>query len=135
LGKRFRTRLTMLRANRLRPFTKRFTATPWANDYQLDLARVVIDNEQLGADNDTDVLGVSITATDIAGHAFGPDSLEVQDMIVRLDRQLADSSATSTAASSRAKFSSPSHPIMVPARFPSTWRHSMWKRRALRRSS
>jgi predicted AlkP superfamily pyrophosphatase or phosphodiesterase len=64
-------------------------ATPWANDYQLDLARVVIDNEQLGADNDTDVLGVSITATDIAGHAFGPDSLEVQDMIVRLDRQLA----------------------------------------------
>jgi hypothetical protein len=43
----------------------------------------------LGADNDTDLLGISITAPDIAGHAFGPDSHEVQDMIVRLDRQLA----------------------------------------------
>jgi predicted AlkP superfamily pyrophosphatase or phosphodiesterase len=89
LGKSFPHTLTDASGKPTTAFYEAFTATPWANDYQLDLARLVIDAEQLGADNDTDVLGISITATDIAGHAFGPDSHEVQDMIIRLDRQLA----------------------------------------------
>lgn len=66
-----------------------FTATPFATDYTLQLARTAIESEQLGADEYPDILGVSITATDIAGHAFGPDSHEVEDMIARLDGQLA----------------------------------------------
>jgi predicted AlkP superfamily pyrophosphatase or phosphodiesterase len=89
LGRAFPHTLTDASGKPTTAYYEAFTATPWANDYQLDLARLVIDAEQLGADNDTDVLGVSITATDIAGHSFGPDSLEVQDMSVRLDRQLA----------------------------------------------
>ncbi len=69
-------------------FYEGFTATPWANDYQLELARTAIDAEKLGADEYTDILGVSLTATDIAGHAYGPDSHEVQDVMLRLDRSL-----------------------------------------------
>jgi len=67
-----------------------FTATPFATGYQLQLAQLAIENEQLGADEYPDILGISITPTDIAGHAFGPDSHEVQDIIVRLDGQLAN---------------------------------------------
>lgn len=70
-------------------FYTAFTATPFATDYTLQLACEAIENERLGADEFPDVLGVSITATDIAGHAFGPDSQEIQDMIARLDGQLA----------------------------------------------
>lgn len=70
-------------------FYTAFTATPFATDYTLQLARTAIESEQLGADDYPDMLGVSITATDIAGHAFGPDSHEVEDMIARLDGQLA----------------------------------------------
>jgi len=70
-------------------FYTAFTATPFATDYTLQLARTAIESEQLGEDSYPDILGVSITATDIAGHAFGPDSHEVQDMIARLDGQLA----------------------------------------------
>lgn len=67
-----------------------FTATPWATDYQLQLAKLVIEKEELGADATPDLLGISLTATDIAGHAFGPHSQEQQDLIVRTDEYLAD---------------------------------------------
>jgi len=70
-------------------FYTAFTATPFATDYTLQLARTAIESEQLGADEYPDMLGVSITPTDIAGHAFGPDSHEIEDMIARLDGQLA----------------------------------------------
>jgi len=90
LGKTFPHTLTDKTGKPTADFYEAFTATPWANDYQLELARKAIEAEQLGADAYTDILGVSITATDIAGHSWGPDSHEVQDMIVRLDGQLAD---------------------------------------------
>src|SRR6185369_12090445 len=34
----------------------------------------------------TDLLAVSFTTPDYAGHAYGPDSHEVQDTVLRLDR-------------------------------------------------
>ncbi|MCI0485052.1 MAG: alkaline phosphatase family protein [Blastocatellia bacterium] len=71
-------------------FYEAFTATPFGTDYELEFARTVIEQEKLGADQYTDLLGISITATDIAGHSFGPDSQEVQDLMARTDRQLAD---------------------------------------------
>ncbi len=89
LGKTFPHTLTDKSGKPTADFYEGFTATPWATDYQLDLARVAIAAEGLGADNNPDILGISITAPDIAGHSFGPDSQEVQDIIVRLDRQLA----------------------------------------------
>ncbi|HLQ58572.1 MAG TPA: alkaline phosphatase family protein [Gemmatimonadales bacterium] len=37
----------------------------------------------------TDILAVSLSATDAVGHAFGPDSREIHDQILRLDHYLA----------------------------------------------
>ncbi len=37
----------------------------------------------------TDILAVSLSTTDAIGHAFGPDSREVHDQVLRLDRYLA----------------------------------------------
>lgn len=44
--------------------------------------------EQLGLDTKTDMLCISYSTPDIAGHAFGPYSLELEDMYARLDRQI-----------------------------------------------
>ena len=71
-------------------FYEAFTATPFGTDYEMEFARSVIEQEKLGADQHADLLAISITATDIVGHSFGPDSQEVQDLIARTDRQLAD---------------------------------------------
>jgi hypothetical protein len=37
----------------------------------------------------TDILAVSLSTTDAVGHAFGPDSREIHDQVLRLDRYLA----------------------------------------------
>ena len=36
----------------------------------------------------TDILAVSLSATDAVGHAYGPDSREIHDQVLRLDRYL-----------------------------------------------
>jgi predicted AlkP superfamily pyrophosphatase or phosphodiesterase len=43
---------------------------------------------RLGAGPHTDLLAVSLSATDAVGHRFGPDSREVHDQVLRLDRSL-----------------------------------------------
>ncbi|HEX4574029.1 MAG TPA: alkaline phosphatase family protein [Gemmatimonadales bacterium] len=43
---------------------------------------------ELGARGATDLLAVSLSTTDAVGHAFGPDSREIHDQVVRLDRYL-----------------------------------------------
>ena len=42
----------------------------------------------LGRGPQTDVLAVSLSTTDAVGHRYGPDSKELHDQILRLDRQL-----------------------------------------------
>ena len=65
-----------------------FVQTPFANDYELDFAKAAVENEQLGARGVIDLLAISLSAIDLAGHTFGPSSQEVQDLVVRLDQQL-----------------------------------------------
>lgn len=65
-----------------------FVQTPFANDYEIDFAKAAVENEQLGARGVTDVLAVSFSAVDLAGHTFGPGSQEIQDIVVRLDQQI-----------------------------------------------
>jgi arylsulfatase A-like enzyme len=43
----------------------------------------------MGQGPGTDVLAVSLSATDRIGHIFGPDSLEAEDNLLRVDAQLA----------------------------------------------
>ena len=62
--------------------------TPHGNTLTLDFARQVISNENLGKDEFTDLLAVSLSSPDYAGHTFGPNSVEVQDMYLRLDLEI-----------------------------------------------
>lgn len=43
---------------------------------------------QLGAGPATDVLAISLSTTDAVGHRYGPDSREMHDQMLRLDRYL-----------------------------------------------
>ncbi|MFN7133015.1 MAG: alkaline phosphatase family protein, partial [Myxococcales bacterium] len=70
-------------------FYRAFAATPFGLELQLEFARAAIEAEGLGRDEVPDLLALSFTSTDYAGHLYGPDSHEVQDLLVRLDRALA----------------------------------------------
>lgn len=65
------------------------TSTPYGSSLTLDMAKSAIENEQLGADAITDFLAVSVSSPDYVGHQFGPNSVEVEDTYLRLDRDLA----------------------------------------------
>ncbi|AZI32962.1 alkaline phosphatase PafA [Kaistella carnis] len=65
-------------------------STPFGNTLTLKAAEAAIKGEQLGADVITDFLAVNLASTDYAGHKFGPNSIEVQDIYLRLDRDLAE---------------------------------------------
>ena len=62
---------------------------PWMDDITLAFALAGLQQLGLGsATNRTDVLNISLSTTDAIGHRFGPDSRELHDQIVRLDRAL-----------------------------------------------
>ena len=65
-----------------------FTYTPFANTFLTDFALRSIENEGLGIDNQTDMLCISYSTPDMAGHAFGPYSVELQDIYLRLDLEI-----------------------------------------------
>ncbi|MEO6539368.1 MAG: alkaline phosphatase PafA [Ferruginibacter sp.] len=67
-----------------------FRTTPFANTFTFDFAKAVIENESLGKNTVTDFLAVSISSTDYIGHTFGPNSIEVEDTYLRLDKDIAD---------------------------------------------
>jgi predicted AlkP superfamily pyrophosphatase or phosphodiesterase len=62
--------------------------TPWMDEITLDLALAGLNALSLGKAAHTDVLAISLSATDLVGHAYGPDSREMHDNVLRLDRNL-----------------------------------------------
>jgi predicted AlkP superfamily pyrophosphatase or phosphodiesterase len=68
-------------------FYSQVGATPAANTYELNFAEALIQGEQLGQHDVTDLLTISLSANDIMGHAKGPDSAEEQQMVDALDTQ------------------------------------------------
>jgi len=62
--------------------------TPAANSYELDFTKALIEGEKLGAHDVTDLVVVSLSANDIQGHQFGPDSEFEEQMIMGLDHDL-----------------------------------------------
>jgi arylsulfatase A-like enzyme len=54
----------------------------------LDAALAGLDAMQLGAGPQLDVLAVSLSSTDAIGHRYGPDSKELHDQVLRVDRML-----------------------------------------------
>lgn len=63
-------------------------ASPFGNEIVLEMAKRVLTSEKLGRGPATDMLCVSFSANDVAGHIFGPASAEMLDMTVRTDRQV-----------------------------------------------
>jgi hypothetical protein len=68
----------------------RLYLTPFADAVTLDFARDLIEREKLGSGDGPDLLAISLSATDLVGHFYGPESWESQDAITRLDRMLGD---------------------------------------------
>lgn len=66
----------------------KIASTPMGNSFTNEFAKAAITNEQLGADNITDFLAVSFSSTDYIGHTFGPNSVEAEDGLIRLDKEI-----------------------------------------------
>jgi hypothetical protein len=65
-------------------------ATPFGDDLLTEFAKASILGEQMGKDADTDFLAISFSCPDIVGHAMGPNSIEVEDTYIRLDKNIED---------------------------------------------
>jgi len=63
-------------------------ATPYGNTITKDLAIACLKEEQLGKGKTTDMLCVSFSSTDYVGHSYGPRSVEIEDVYLRLDKDL-----------------------------------------------
>lgn len=65
------------------------TVTPWMDSLNADVVLEGVRALGLGRrSNGTDLLSVSFSTTDLLGHVYGPDSRELHDQILRLDRWL-----------------------------------------------
>lgn len=62
--------------------------TPYGNTYTSDFAVSLILNEQLGKDDHTDILNLSFSASAYVNELFGPHSMEMEDLYVRLDQEI-----------------------------------------------
>jgi hypothetical protein len=63
-------------------------ASPYGNELVEAFAERAIDAERLGRHAAPDLLTVSFSSNDYVGHAAGPDSAEVRDMALRVDRSI-----------------------------------------------
>ncbi len=61
---------------------------PWMDSVTMAFALDGAATLELGRRGATDVLAVSLSTTDAVGHSFGPDSRELHDQLLRVDRWL-----------------------------------------------
>lgn len=61
---------------------------PWMDELTLRAALTGVDSLRLGKNDHTDLLAISLSTTDAVGHAYGPESREIHDQVLRLDRFL-----------------------------------------------
>lgn len=62
--------------------------TPFGNTLTLDFAKTAVDAYKLGMGTETDFLTINCASTDYVGHMYGPNSIEVEDVYLRLDKDL-----------------------------------------------
>ena len=65
-----------------------FTEFPWMDEVTVDMALAGVNALDLGKGPTTDVLAVSLSTTDAIGHRYGPESRELHDQVLRVDRLL-----------------------------------------------
>lgn len=66
------------------------SATAFGDDLLTEMTKATIAGEALGKDDITDFLAVSYSSPDLIGHAMGPNSVEIEDTYLRLDKNLED---------------------------------------------
>src|SRR5580704_9807027 len=71
-------------------FFEQWATSPFADTALTKLAEAEIDALGLGQSGGTDFLGVGYSSVDYVGHTFGPRSWEIQDVLVRLDKDLGE---------------------------------------------
>ena len=71
-------------------FYSEWATSPYADTALTELAKKAVDTLNLGKASGTDFLGVGYSTVDYVGHAFGPRSREIQDILIRLDKDLGD---------------------------------------------
>lgn len=59
---------------------------PWMDSLTMDLALEGVKQMRMGSGRRPDLLAVSLSTTDAVGHTWGPESREIHDQILRLDR-------------------------------------------------
>lgn len=64
--------------------------TPFSDDLLTEFAKAVIAGEKLGDDSWTDFLCISYSAPDKLGHDVGPNAVELEDLYIRLDKNIED---------------------------------------------
>lgn len=67
-----------------------FRSTPFGNTLTLEFAQQAVENYKLGQGDVTDFLTINCASTDYVGHMYGPNSIEVEDTYLRLDKDLSD---------------------------------------------
>ena len=65
-------------------------STAFGNEYEFEFAKELMVYENIGRGPATDLLSISLSPNDILGHQVGPDSPQMQQMALDLDRELAD---------------------------------------------
>jgi predicted AlkP superfamily pyrophosphatase or phosphodiesterase len=71
-------------------FCTRLLVSPVGDQLTLDFCKALVKHEGLGQDDIPDYLSISFSAVDAVNHFFGPSSLENEDVVLQLDRTLAD---------------------------------------------
>jgi len=64
-------------------------ASPFGDRLLVDFARELLRREDLGRDDVVDYLSVGFSSNDFIGHHYGPESLEMEDEVLRMDRVIA----------------------------------------------
>ncbi len=67
---------------------ERIKDTPFGNDLLAGFLIELIKNEKPGQGEYCDFIAVSFSSTDYVGHAFGPNSVEIMDTYLKLDKQV-----------------------------------------------
>lgn len=65
-------------------------STPYGNTFTLEFAKKALEGHEMGKGPITDFLAISLSSTDYVGHQHGPNSVEIEDTYLRLDRDLAE---------------------------------------------
>ncbi|MEZ5333619.1 MAG: alkaline phosphatase family protein [Thermoanaerobaculia bacterium] len=67
-------------------FYEDFGDSPFVDEVVEEMAEALVARFGLGADEAPDLLALSFSGVDVVGHLYGPDSPEVVDTLVRVDR-------------------------------------------------